>query len=96
METMRDEMIEVAARAIAAEDGEPHDDGRGIDPDDNFWWQQYERHATAALDAILERMKEPSPEMLTAADDLPIYDGEGHNLRDVWIAMLATISPRPR
>lgn len=38
--------------------------------------------------AAFEALREPSEGMLAAADDLPIYDGEGHDLREVWTAMI--------
>lgn len=44
-----DKLVEVVARAIAAEDGYPEQDGR--DDDENWWWM-YERHARAAIAAV--------------------------------------------
>lgn len=47
--TPTDQEVEAVARAIAAEDGYPEQDGRD---DDETWWWMYERHARAAIAAL--------------------------------------------
>lgn len=39
-------------------------------------------------DGVLDAMREPTEEMIAAADDLPICDGEGHDLSAVWHTMI--------
>jgi hypothetical protein len=52
--TITDAEVEAVARAIAAEDGEPHRDDRYDEGHDPEYWRMYERHARAAIIALDE------------------------------------------
>jgi hypothetical protein len=94
--SLRDELIEVAAMALAEPylgavrhpAGVMHEPWRGLVP-----------AATAALDAILARLREPSEEMLRAAhnagDDYAFGDQIAWNeIPIMWQAMLSTLEPK--
>jgi predicted alpha/beta hydrolase len=112
--SLRDELIRVAAEAISIANMRDHkgefvsakDEGAAI-ARAKSQWADWEGEATAALDAILERLKDPSPEMCHAgqsegaAQVFSAYpQGQGfagfkpHGEVAIWQAMISTLEQR--
>lgn len=86
MTTLREEAIEAAAKAISPVTWRAfHPELHGSHPNQDAARRSSMRKAEAAFEAIMDRLKEPSPEMIEAA---AWEDGE-HTAITVWRLMLS-------
>jgi len=98
--TLREELVEVGARAWWGAMVDEHNTWENLGGDEQ---DELMVGSTAALDAILAKLKKPSEEMLWAYKEAVTKHAianEGHRLtndyvRNAWQAMLSTLDAKP-